>query len=114
MRYERFALAGLAALPLVAQQGGGGGGDVDIQSILGYIVVGAVVGVIARLLIPNTGGMSWVLTIVVGVIGAVVGGWLAGAFLGETEGVDWIASILVAAILVFIASRMGAGRRRTI
>ena len=113
MRYERLPLVGLAAMPLVAQRGGGGG-DVDIQSILGYIVVGAVIGVIARLLVPNTGGMSWVLTIVVGIVGAVIGGYLAGAVFEETGGVDWIASVLVAAILVWIVARMGAGRRRTI
>jgi uncharacterized membrane protein YeaQ/YmgE (transglycosylase-associated protein family) len=86
--------------------------EVDIQSILGYIVVGAVVGIIGRLLVPGTGGMSWLLTIIVGIVGAVIGGWLAGNVFEETGGVDWIASFLVAAILVWIVARAGAGRRR--
>ena len=86
--------------------------EVDIQSILGYIVVGAVVGIVGRLLVPGTGGMSWLLTIVVGIVGAVLGGWLAGNVFEETGGVDWIASFLVAAILVWIVARSGAGRRR--
>ena len=86
--------------------------EVDIQSILGYVVVGAIVGVVARLLISGTGGMSWLLTIIVGIVGAVIGGWLAGNFFEETQGVDWLASFLVAAILVWIVARAGAGRRR--
>jgi uncharacterized membrane protein YeaQ/YmgE (transglycosylase-associated protein family) len=87
-----------------------GGGDFDIGTIFLYILIGLVVGALARLVIPNTGGMSWVLTIVLGIIGALVGGYLAGAIWADTEGVDWIASILVAAILVFIATRMGRAR----
>jgi uncharacterized membrane protein YeaQ/YmgE (transglycosylase-associated protein family) len=112
MKTHRLALAGLAALPLVAQRGDRG--DIDIQSILGYIVIGAIVGIIARLLVPGTSGMGLLVTIVVGIIGAVIGGWLAGAVFEETEGVDWIASILVAALLVWLVTRAGASRwRRT-
>lgn len=107
---DRLALASLGALMLTAGRGGGG---VDIQSILGYLLVGLVVGVIARLVVPGSGGMSWLMTIVVGIIGAVIGGWLAGEVLAETTGVDWVASILVAVLLVFLVTRTGAyGRRR--
>lgn len=111
MKTHRLALVGLMALPLVAQRGDGG--DIDVQSILGYIVVGAIVGIVARLLIPGTGGMGWLVTIVVGIIGAVIGGWLAGAVFEETEGVDWIASFLVAALLVWLVTRAGASRGRS-
>jgi uncharacterized membrane protein YeaQ/YmgE (transglycosylase-associated protein family) len=109
MRFNRLALVGLAALPLVAARGGRI--DVDIASILGYIVVGAVVGIIARLLIPGTSGMGFLVTVIVGIVGAVIGGWLAGAVFEETAGVDWIASILVAALLVWIVSRAGFASR---
>jgi uncharacterized membrane protein YeaQ/YmgE (transglycosylase-associated protein family) len=113
---NRASAVSLGALPFMVAQGGGDGVDLSIGTILLYALVGLVVGIIARLIIPGTGGMSWVITIVVGVIGAILGGWLAGAVFEETEGVDWIASILVAAILVWIVSRMGARggyRRRT-
>jgi uncharacterized membrane protein YeaQ/YmgE (transglycosylase-associated protein family) len=109
---SRTSGVALGALPLIVAQGGGGDrADLTIGTILLYALVGLVVGVIARLIIPGTGGMSWVVTIVVGIIGAIIGGWLAGAVFEETEGVDWIASILVAAILVWIVARMGAGGR---
>jgi uncharacterized membrane protein YeaQ/YmgE (transglycosylase-associated protein family) len=58
-----------------------------------------------------------VVTIVIGILGAVIGGWLAGEVFEETEGVDWIASILVAGILVWIAARVmrsRTGYRRSI
>jgi uncharacterized membrane protein YeaQ/YmgE (transglycosylase-associated protein family) len=111
MRTNRVMLV-LMALPLVAQRGDRI--DVDIESILGYIVVGAVVGIVARLLVPGTSGMGLLVTIVVGIVGAVIGGWLAGAVFEETQGVDWIASILVAALLVWLVTRAGASRwRRT-
>jgi uncharacterized membrane protein YeaQ/YmgE (transglycosylase-associated protein family) len=113
---NRIEMSGLAVLPVILAQGEGGGDgpDLTLGGILVWILIGAVIGIVARLLIPGTGGMSWVLTIVVGIIGAVLGGWLAGEVFGETEGVDWIASILVAAILVFIVARMGAGPRRRV
>jgi len=85
---------------------------VDAGSILLYIVIGAVIGIVARLIVPNTGGMGWVMTLVLGIVGALIGGWLAGAVFEDTAGVDWIASILVAVILVWIwaASRRGTTR----
>jgi uncharacterized membrane protein YeaQ/YmgE (transglycosylase-associated protein family) len=58
--------------------------------------------------------MGFLLTIVVGIIGAVVGGWLAGQVFEETGGVDWIASILVAALLVWIVARASSGRGRVV
>ncbi|MGH2488525.1 MAG: GlsB/YeaQ/YmgE family stress response membrane protein, partial [Candidatus Limnocylindria bacterium] len=51
-------------------------------------------------------------TLLVGVIGAVIGGWLAGEVFAETQGVDWIASIVVAAVLVLLL-RAGSRRRLT-
>lgn len=111
---NRLQMAGFAVLPVILAQGDGGGDGpgLTLGGILLWVLIGAVIGIVARLLIPGTGGMSWVLTIVVGIIGAVLGGWIAGEVFAETEGVDWIASILVAAILVFIVARMGAGTRR--
>jgi uncharacterized membrane protein YeaQ/YmgE (transglycosylase-associated protein family) len=112
VRSHRLTGLTLSALPFVVAQGGGGDRlSLDLGTIVLYILIGAVIGIIARLIVPGTGGMSWLLTIVVGIIGAVVGGWLAGAVFEETEGVDWIASILVAALLVWIVARASTGSR---
>jgi uncharacterized membrane protein YeaQ/YmgE (transglycosylase-associated protein family) len=107
----RMETVGLAVLPLVLAQDNGDG--FDFGTILWYLLVGLIVGIIARLLVPGTGGMSWILTIVLGVIGALVGGYLWEAIFGpEQEGIAWIGSIIVAAILVWAVTRMGAYGRR--
>ncbi|HJS27800.1 MAG TPA: GlsB/YeaQ/YmgE family stress response membrane protein [Actinomycetota bacterium] len=105
---EVFAGA-LAMVPAVLAQNGRD--DVDVGSILGYVLVGLVVGLLARLVVPGRDPFGLLGTILLGVVGAVVGGWLAGEVFGETEGVDWIASIVVAAVLVLL---LRAGTRRSL
>jgi uncharacterized membrane protein YeaQ/YmgE (transglycosylase-associated protein family) len=95
----------LAMSVLAANDGGG----VDVGSIIGYIVVGAIVGVIARFLVPGEDPMGIIGTIVLGIVGAVIGGWAAGAIFSDTTGVDWIASIIAAIVLVLVW-RAVAGR----
>lgn len=106
---RRTTLIPVAALSLVAANGDKI--SFDLGSILWYALVGLIIGVVARLIVPGSTGMGWLATLVVGVLGAVIGGWLAGEVFEETEGVDWIASILVAAILVWLVSRSGYRRR---
>jgi uncharacterized membrane protein YeaQ/YmgE (transglycosylase-associated protein family) len=102
--------AALAAVPLIAAKGDDVRLDTDIGSILGYILVGLVVGLLARLLVPGRDPVGLLGTLVLGVVGAVLGGWLAGAFFEETAGVDWLASIGVAVVLVLLVR---AGSRRS-
>jgi uncharacterized membrane protein YeaQ/YmgE (transglycosylase-associated protein family) len=100
----------LAAVPLIVAKGDNLRLDTDIGSILGYILVGLIVGLLARLLVPGRDPVGLLGTLVIGVIGAILGGWLAGAFLKETTGVDWLASIGVAVLLVLLVR---AGSRRS-
>jgi uncharacterized membrane protein YeaQ/YmgE (transglycosylase-associated protein family) len=86
----------LAALAQAADKGG----DIDIGSIIGFILVGAVVGILARFLVPGDDPMGIVGTIVLGIVGALIGGWAAGAIFEDTAGVDWIASVVAAVLLV--------------
>lgn len=111
MRPESMGAA-LAAVPLIAAKGDTIRLDTDIGSILGYILVGLVVGLLARILVPGRDPVGLLGTLVIGVIGAVLGGWLAGAFFEETDGVDWLASIGVAILLVLLV-RAGSTRRAT-
>ncbi len=59
----------LAIVGLLAQAGNEGA-DLDITSILGYIVIGAIVGVVARFLVPGDDPMGIIGTIVLGIVGA--------------------------------------------
>ena len=109
MRPENTGAA-LAAVAPIAAKGDAIRLDTDIGSILGYIVVGMVVGLLARLLVPGRDPIGLLGTLAIGVVGAVLGGWLAGAFFRETEGVDWLASIGVAMLLILLV-RSGSRRR---
>ena len=85
--------------------------ELNLTTVLTWIVIGLVVGAVARVIVPRSGGMGLIATILIGIVGAVVGGWLAGAVFQDTQGVDWIASILVAALLIWLFH--STSRRRT-
>jgi uncharacterized membrane protein YeaQ/YmgE (transglycosylase-associated protein family) len=110
MRLEAPTVA-VAFAPTIAAKGDAIRFDIDIGSILGYVVVGLIVGLLARLLLPGRDPIGFFRTLVVGIVGAVLGGWLAGAFFAKTEGVDWLASIGVAIVLLVLVR---AGSRRSV
>ncbi len=77
------------------------------MSILAWIIVGAIAGWLANLIIGGGGGLIG--SIIIGVIGALVGGWLSTSILGlpyDVTGIN-LASILVATagavVVLFIA-----------
>lgn len=65
-----------------------------IGQLVGLIIFGAVIGVLARLVIPGKQAMGWIITIVIGIAGALVGYWLWGMVASEgnadTGGIDWV------------------------
>lgn len=66
------------------------------DGILGYIIGGAVIGVLARFFKPGADPMGWIMTILLGVAGAVIGGMLV------TDGIlSWVVAILIAIGLLF-------------
>ncbi|MFI6899692.1 GlsB/YeaQ/YmgE family stress response membrane protein [Nonomuraea sp. NPDC050394] len=83
-----------------------------IQSILGAIVIGAVIGAIGRLLIPGRQAIGWILTIVVGIVAALVGTLIAQAIgVENTSGPDWI-ELVLQVVLAVVGVGLVAGLRR--
>lgn len=91
--------------------------------IIGTIIFGAVIGALARLVLPGKQNISILMTIVLGVVGALAGYFLWGLITGEgfgggeTGGIDWIRwilSIVVAAVLIglYAGSKGRSGTRR--
>jgi uncharacterized membrane protein YeaQ/YmgE (transglycosylase-associated protein family) len=69
--------------------------DWSIGNILWIIIGGALIGAIARLLMPGKQDISWWLTILVGIVGMFVGDAIAGLLgVKNTAGFDWIRHIL--------------------
>ncbi|OLC54841.1 MAG: transglycosylase [Chloroflexi bacterium 13_1_40CM_4_68_4] len=87
----------------------------DIIGIIGFIIVGAIVGVIARFLVPGPDPMGWVGTIVLGIVGSFVGGFLLNLLSGSAtiSPAGWLGSIVGAIIVLLIWRQMG-GRRAAI
>ena len=78
--------------------------------IISAIVIGAIIGALARLVLPGRQQIPLWLTIVVGVVAALVGTWLARV-LGipiVTRGVDWL-ELLVQLVLAVIGVAIVAG-----
>lgn len=82
------------------------------MGILSWILFGLVVGVIAKLLMPGRDPGGFIITILLGIAGALMGGFIGRAmgFYGEGQGAGWIMSILGAVILLALY-RMMARRR---
>ena len=86
------------------------------MGIIAWIVLGAIAGYIATFILGTRDGIP--MTIVLGIVGAVVGGFLAGAFLNlkEPTGINLetiVVSVIGAIIVIFVANLlMGNGRRR--
>ncbi len=80
--------------------------------IIVFILVGLVVGVLARLLLPGRDPIGIIATILIGIVGAVIGGYLFSAVfnLNDDGGVAWIGSILMAMLLLFLYRKMTYGR----
>ena len=93
--------------------------EFSLIGIIMAIVVGAIVGVLARLVLPGRQNISFILTIVVGIASALIGTLIARA-LGvatETKGIDWIElliQVLVAVVGVAIVSAVMGRRRGTL
>ena len=87
-----------------------------IESIIGAIIIGAVIGVLARLILPGRQNISVLLTIVVGIVAALIGGFLADAMgVKDTKGFDWIEFLLQLVLAVIgVAAVSGANLRRSI
>lgn len=84
------------------------------MSIISWIIVGLIAGVLAKMIMPGKDPGNWIVTIVIGIVGALVGGFLVGLFVpGDLiTGIN-ITTILVAtlgAIVLLIAYRLIFGR----
>jgi len=82
--------------------------------IISWIVVGLIAGVLGKLIMPGRDPGGFIVTILIGMAGAVVGGFVVG-LLGGTGATGFnIWSILVAtlgAIVLLALYRLMAGRR---
>lgn len=88
----------------------------NVTGIITAIIVGLIIGALARLVLPGKQNVPIWLTILIGAIGALIGTWIA-QFLGVavTSGIDWIEIVLqivvAAAGIALVAGTRGRNRQ---
>ena len=86
--------------------------------MIGFIVAGLIIGLLARLILPGKQHIGLLWTLVLGVIGSVIGGTIANAVgsgdIMELNVFGFICAVIAAVVLLAIADRaqLGGGPRR--
>jgi uncharacterized membrane protein YeaQ/YmgE (transglycosylase-associated protein family) len=87
------------------------------SSMIGFIVFGLVVGMLARLVVPGRQHLSLGVTLVLGLVGSVVGGLVANALgtgdIFELNILGSLVAIAAAVVLIVIGDRVGVLTRRS-
>ncbi|HET6393952.1 MAG TPA: hypothetical protein VFG13_14100 [Blastococcus sp.] len=86
------------------------------MQILGLIVVGLIIGALARLIKPGKQRLSILATLLLGVVGALIGGVVA-SLLGtgdifELNVIGFIVAVIAAVLLIGVAEGVSGGRSR--
>ena len=79
------------------------------MGILGWIIIGLVAGAIARWIMPGADPMGWLGTMVLGIVGSLVGGTILNLVTGggmELSAAGIVGSILGALLVLFVWRRM--------
>ncbi|MCF3963924.1 GlsB/YeaQ/YmgE family stress response membrane protein [Streptomyces fuscigenes] len=71
----------------------------EISGIISAIIIGVIIGVLGRLVVPGRQHIGVLWTIVIGIVAALIGSWIASAIgVADTNGVDWIEWIIQVAL----------------
>jgi uncharacterized membrane protein YeaQ/YmgE (transglycosylase-associated protein family) len=78
------------------------------MGIIGTIIVGAIVGALARWLLPGEQKMGWILTILLGIGGSMLAGFVgqAAGLYQAGQGAGWIGSIVGAVVLLWVVQKL--------
>jgi len=81
------------------------------RGIIGTLIVGLLVGAIARFVLPGEQKMGWIMTCVLGVAGSFLAGFVGQAigWYQVGQGAGWIASIVGAVVLLVVVGKFKGG-----
>ncbi|WP_417508077.1 GlsB/YeaQ/YmgE family stress response membrane protein [Microbacterium sp.] len=88
------------------------------MSFLAFLLLGLIAGAIAKLILPGKQGGGWFITLLLGVVGAILGGWIGSAIFGVGVDEFWsLSSWLLAiggAIIVLLIYGLIVGRNNKV
>jgi len=83
--------------------------EVSFFHVLWYLIVGLIIGALARLLLPGKQQMNILMTMLLGVVAAIVGGYL-WELVFKNHGIAWIGSVIAAVVILWAYERIMASR----
>jgi uncharacterized membrane protein YeaQ/YmgE (transglycosylase-associated protein family) len=83
--------------------------------VIWFLLIGLIAGFVARALVPGPDPMGWLGTMVLGIVGSLVGGTLAAMLFGGTLALSaaGIVGSIIGAIIVLLVWRQVGSRSRT-
>ncbi|MEV0668300.1 GlsB/YeaQ/YmgE family stress response membrane protein [Actinomadura luteofluorescens] len=85
----------------------------NITGIISAIVIGAIIGALGRLLLPGRQPIGVLLTVIVGIVAAIIGTAIAQSVgVATTKGIDWIELVFQVGLAVFGVAIVAALRAR--
>ena len=82
-----------------------------ISTIISAIIVGAIIGALGRLVVRGRQNISILVTIVIGIVAALIGTFIANALnVGATDGIDWI-EVVIQVVLAAVGVALYTGTR---
>jgi uncharacterized membrane protein YeaQ/YmgE (transglycosylase-associated protein family) len=82
--------------------------------VIGTIIFGAIIGVLARIVLPGKQPYGFIVTVLLGIAGALIGYWLWGLVgNGNTGGIDWIRWVISVAAAAILSLGYSAITRRS-
>jgi len=85
------------------------------MGILAFLILGLIAGAIAKAILPGRQGGGWIITLVVGVVGAILGGWIGslifGGGLADFFDLRTLPLSTLGAVIVLLIYGAVAGRR---
>lgn len=88
-----------------------------VMTIIGWILLGLIAGAIAKAILPGAQGGGWIITIILGIVGALLGGWIGSALgLGSIDEFfdlsTWLLAIGGSIIVLLIYGLITRGSRK--
>lgn len=81
--------------------------------MIGFLVAGLIIGLLARLILPGRQRIGLLMTLLLGVVGSLIGGTIANALrsgsIWELNFVGFVAAVVASVILLAVAERTGLG-----
>ena len=88
----------------------------DGMGLIAWIVLGGIAGLIAKAIMPGRDPGGCIITVIIGIVGALLGGFLATALgFGGLSGLDWrslVIAVIGSFVLLAILRLLRGGRRR--